>query len=73
VLPKETASVSDASGESSCVKHNLTASNKKMNGTSVNAVNKVGDNNFCKNEGNFTHDRNIVISITCFVPLYRKL
>jgi hypothetical protein len=37
----------DQSGESSCVKHNLTASNKKIHGTSVDTEIKVGENNFC--------------------------
>jgi hypothetical protein len=40
--------LSDQSGESICVKHNLTASNKKIHGTSMNAEIKVGENNFSK-------------------------
>jgi hypothetical protein len=34
--------LSDQSGESSCVKRNLTASNKEIHGTSLNAEIKVG-------------------------------
>jgi hypothetical protein len=48
--------LSDQSGETSCVKLNLTASNKKIRGTAVNTEIKVGENNFCKSESNFTHD-----------------
>jgi hypothetical protein len=40
----------DQSGESSCVKHNLSASNKRMHLTCVNAEVKVGEKNFCKSE-----------------------
>jgi hypothetical protein len=54
--------LSDQSCESSCVKHNLTASNKNIRGTSVNTVNKVGENNFCKIESNFARGGNIVVS-----------
>jgi hypothetical protein len=36
----------DHSGESSCVKHNLTASNQNIHGTSVITEIKVGENNF---------------------------
>jgi hypothetical protein len=52
--------LSDQSGDSSCVKHSLTASNKKIQGTSVNTENKVSENNFCKSESNFTHDASVV-------------
>jgi hypothetical protein len=55
--------VSDRSGESSCVKHNLTSPNKNIHGTSVNTEIKVGENSFCKSESNFTHDGNIVVGI----------
>jgi hypothetical protein len=34
--------LSDQSGESRCVKHNLTASNKKIHGSSMNPEIKVG-------------------------------
>jgi hypothetical protein len=53
----------DQSGESSYVKHNLSALNRKIHLTSVNAEIKVGENNFCKSESNFIHDGNTVVSI----------
>jgi hypothetical protein len=40
--------LSDQSGESGSVKHNLIASNKKIHGTSVYTEIKVGQKNFCK-------------------------
>jgi hypothetical protein len=62
----------DQSGESSCVKHNLTASNKKLHGTSLNTEIKVGENNFCKSESNFTHDGNILVSINLLCAFIKK-
>jgi hypothetical protein len=62
-VPEKRQPLSEQSGESSCVKHNLTVSNKKIYGTSVNTEIKVGENNFCKSESNFTHDGNIVVSV----------
>jgi hypothetical protein len=64
--------LSDQTGENSCVKHNLTASNKKIHGSSVNAETKVGENNFCKIESNFTHDGNIVVSINLLCAFIQK-
>jgi hypothetical protein len=64
--------LSDQSGESGCVKRNLTASNKKIHGTSVNAEIKVGENNFSKSESNFTHDGNIVVSINLLCTIIQK-
>jgi hypothetical protein len=55
--------LSDQSGESNCVKHNLTASIKKIHGTSVSTEIKADENNLCKSESNFTHGGNIVVSI----------
>jgi hypothetical protein len=39
--------VSDQSDNGSCVKHNVSASNKNIHGTSVNTEIKVCVNNFC--------------------------
>jgi hypothetical protein len=64
--------LSDQSGESSCVTHNLTASNKQIHGTFVNTEIKVGENNFCKSESNFTHDWNIVLSINLLYAFVQK-
>jgi uncharacterized protein YukJ len=64
--------LSDQSGESSCVKPNLTASNKKIHDISVNAENKVGENNFCKSESNFTYDGNILVSINLLFAFIQK-
>jgi uncharacterized protein YukJ len=64
--------LSHQSGESSCVKHNLTASNKKIHLTSVNAKIKVGENNFYQSESNFTHDVNIVISTNLLCVFIQK-
>jgi hypothetical protein len=55
-----------------CVKHNLTASDKKIHGTSVNTEIKVGENNFCKTDSNFTHDGNIVVSINLLCAFIQK-
>jgi hypothetical protein len=68
---KETASVYQ-SGESNCVKHNLSAWNKKIYLTSVNAEIQVGENNFCKSESNFTRDGNIVVSINLLCAFIEK-
>jgi hypothetical protein len=59
-------------GKSGCVKHNLTASNKKVHGTSVNTEIKIGKNNICQSESNFTHDRNILVIINLLFTLIRK-
>jgi hypothetical protein len=64
--------VSDQSGENSCVRHNLTASNRKIRGTSLNTEIKVGEDNFCKSESNFTHDGNIVDSINLLCAFIQK-
>jgi hypothetical protein len=64
--------LSDQSGEISCVKHNLTASNKKIHGTSVNTEIKVGENNFCKSENNFARDGNTVVSINLLCAFVQK-
>jgi hypothetical protein len=53
----------DQSGERSCVKHNLSASNKQIYLSSVNAGVKVGENSFCKSESDFIEDGNTVVSI----------
>jgi uncharacterized protein YukJ len=71
-VSKERQPLSDQSGESTCVKHNLTASNKKIHGTSVNTETEVGENNFCKSESNFTHDGNIVVSINLLCAFIQK-
>jgi hypothetical protein len=55
VTEKEQA-LSDQRGKSSCVKRNLAALNKKAHDASVNTEIKVGEDNFCKTESNFTHD-----------------
>jgi hypothetical protein len=64
--------LSDQSGESICVKHNLTASNKNIHGTSVNTACKVGENSFCKSESSFAHDGNIVVSINLLCAFIQK-
>jgi hypothetical protein len=64
--------VSHQSGEGSCVKHNLTASNKKMHGSSVNSEIKVGENSFCRCECNFTHDGNTVVCINLLCAFIQK-
>jgi hypothetical protein len=71
-VPEKRQPVSDQSGESSFVKHNLTASNKKINCTCVNTEIKEGENNFCKSEGNFTHDGDIVVSINLLSAFIHK-
>jgi hypothetical protein len=58
--------LSDQSGESTCVKCNLTPSNEKTHGSAVNLEIKVGENNFCKSENNFIHDGTNVVSINLF-------
>jgi hypothetical protein len=63
----------DQSGESSCVKHNLTASNKKIRLPSVNAEIKVGCNNSCKSESDkITHHGNTVVSINLLCAFIKK-
>jgi hypothetical protein len=62
----------DQSGESSCVNHNLTASNQKIHGTSVNTEIKVGEKILCKSESNFTHDGNIAVSINLLCAFIQK-
>jgi hypothetical protein len=62
----------DQSGESICVKRNLTASNKKRHGTFVNTEIKVGEKSFLKSESNFTHDRNTVVSINLLCAFVQK-
>jgi hypothetical protein len=64
--------LSDQSGESSCVKHNLSAWNKKIHLRSVSAEIKVGENNFCKSESNFTDDGNIVVRINLLCAFIQK-
>jgi hypothetical protein len=64
--------LSDQSGTSICVKHNLTASKKEIYDTSVNAENKVGENNFCKSESNFARDGNTVVSINLLCAFVQK-
>jgi hypothetical protein len=64
--------LSDQSGESSCVKYNLSAWNKKIHLTSVSAEIKVGENNFCKSESNFTHDGNTVVSTNLLCVFIQK-
>jgi hypothetical protein len=71
-VSKKRQLLSDQSGESSCVKHNLTASNKKMRGTSVNTEIKVGENNFCKSQSNCTHDGNTAVSINLLCAFIQK-
>jgi hypothetical protein len=62
----------DQSGESSCVKHNLAASNRKRHGPSLNTEIKVSENNFCKSESNFTHNGNIVVSVYLLCAFIKK-
>jgi hypothetical protein len=62
----------DQSDEISFVKHNLSAWNKNIHVTSVNAEIKVGENNFCKSESNFTDDGNAVISINVLCAFIEK-
>jgi hypothetical protein len=64
--------LSDQSGESSCVEHNLSASNKKIRGTSVITEVKVGENNLCKSKTDFTEDRNIVVGINLLCAFIKK-
>jgi hypothetical protein len=64
--------LSDQSDEISCVNHNLTESSKKIHGTSVNTEIKVGENNFCKSEGNFTHGGNTVVCINLLCTFIQK-
>jgi hypothetical protein len=64
--------LSDQSGESSCLKYNLTASNEMIHGTSVNHEIKVGENDFCKSENNFIHDGTNVVSMNLFCAFTQK-
>jgi hypothetical protein len=64
--------LSDQSGESSCVKHNLTTSNKSIRRTSVNTKIKVGENNLRKTESNLTHDGNSVVGIDLLCAFVQK-
>jgi hypothetical protein len=64
--------LSDQGGESSCVKHNPTASNRTIYGTSVNSEIKVGENNFCKSESNFTYDGYSVVSVNLLYAFIQK-
>jgi hypothetical protein len=64
--------LSGQSGESSCVKHNLSESNNKIHGTSVCTEIKVGKDNFCKSENNFTYSGNIVVNINLLSSFTRK-
>jgi hypothetical protein len=52
---------SDKSGKS-YEKHNLSRSNKKIHGTSMNTEINVGENKFCNGESDFTQEWNIVVS-----------
>jgi hypothetical protein len=54
------------------VKHNLTASNKKTHGTSVNTEMKVGENNFCKSKSDVTFHGTIEVSINLLFPFTEK-
>jgi hypothetical protein len=38
----------------------------------VNIDVKVGDNNFCKSESNFTHDGNIAVNLNLLCALIQK-
>jgi hypothetical protein len=60
------------SGTSTCVKHNLSASNKKIHGISVNTEINVDENSFCKSESDFTQDGNIVVSINLLCAFIEK-
>jgi hypothetical protein len=64
--------LSGQSGESSCVKYNLCASNKMIHGTSVNTEIKVSCNNFRKSEGNFAHGGNTVVCINLLCTFIQK-
>jgi hypothetical protein len=57
---------SGQSGESICV--NITS----LHQISVNTEIKVGENNFCKIESNFTYDGNIVVSINLLFSFIQK-
>jgi hypothetical protein len=65
--------LSEENGESSCVKHNLSGSNKKIRSTSVNTEIKVGGNNFCKRESTFTQDGNIVVGINLLCIFIQRI
>jgi hypothetical protein len=71
-VPEKRQPRCDQSSESDCVKHNLSAWNKKIHLTSVNDEIKVGENNFYKSESNFTHDGNIVVSINLLCAFIGK-
>jgi len=54
---------SDKSDKFICEKPNLSTSNKKVHGISVNTEINISEKSSCKGKSNFTHDRNIVVSL----------
>jgi hypothetical protein len=70
-VPEKRQPLSDQSGESSCVKHNLSAWNKNIYPTSVNAEIYVGEN-LCKSESDCTQDGNTVVSINPLCAFIEK-